>query len=176
MKNSIQIIGVDSVIGDLNTISKSFSYEDIIPVLKKHAEVFASASRQLSPSNSGRLSRSIKVLPPSKKYGVRVIVGPDFTRDNRGTLTIPALATIMEFGADVRRPNTKKKFAKKNESGAAYRRVMINGQWFTMGAAGGRFNPVPAHPFIRPAFDMNKGRVRDAILKDLKELIKKRGK
>lgn len=174
MTKGAKVIGLNELTKDLNHMVKELGYDNIAPILQKHGETVSTAMKGLVNEKTGQLKNSIGVLPPSKKYGIQVIVGPDFKKYHDG-ITTPALAAIIEYGAGIRVPNPKRKKAIIGVDGRRYVRVLIAGQWRTM-AEDKPFQPIPARPFIRPAFDMTKEKVGEGIVKDMKSLIDKKAK
>lgn len=159
-----KLIGLDNLIKDFENLSKDLGYDAIVPVLVKNGEPMAQAMKGMVRENTGRLANSIKVVTPQKKFGIGVIIGPEFKRDGAGTLTLNALAAINEYGAGERKPRR-----------AESKKVLIDGKWRTM-SQDKPFAAIPAKPFIRPAFDMTKEKVGEGIVKDLMRLVDDKAK
>lgn len=163
-----KINGLNKLLDQMEKMGNSLQGEDVQPILLEAAAPIVAAMKGRVRRKTGRLANSIKVLPFNPKYPYSVIIGPDFkengTGGQKGTMTIAALASIQEFGAKARIPK------KTSKRGGDYRRVLINGEWRTMSIST-PFKAIPAHPFIRPVFDMTKESSGEAIKKGLIEII-----
>ena len=166
MAVQVKLTGLKEVEEAIKKMAKSFTADEINEVLNDAAEPLVMAMRGNVPEKTGRLQSTIGVLNrKNSRFPFTVLVGVDYTKDDgKGTMTIPALATVMEYGGAVRKP-------KKNE----FKKVLINGEWITLSVRN-PFASIPAHPYIRPALDMEGGAVQKNIVEGLYKLAMKKGK
>lgn len=167
MAARVEIKGLEEIVDALKKMAKTFTPEDVQEVLTGQGEILAKSMQNLAPVNTGRLRRSIGVLKrDNSKFPYTVLVGIDYSKDVKGsTMTLAALASVVEYGAAARYP-------KKNKP---YKRVLIDGEWRTM-TQEKPFAPIAARPFIRPAFDTNAGMMQKNIIEGLYKIASNRGK
>lgn len=163
-----ELKGLNNLIKQLEAMGKSIEGEDIQPILKIAAAPIVSAMQGKVRRRTGRLANSIKIMPFNPKYPNSLLIGPDF-KVGGGTMSIAALSSIQEFGAKERVP---KKSKGKNGN---FRKVLINGEWRTMSFSA-PFKAIPAHPFIRPVYDMMNEQASEVIKKGLIELVNLKAK
>ncbi len=157
MQTKIQ--GIELTIKKLAMLGQELSVKELRPIVGKAGAKIKDTMQQLAPERTGRLSRSIKVKGGKFAF---VLIGPDFAPDGQGTITIPALTSIIEHGSRDRFPKKKKYLIFRNE----------NGQWVRTASTRG----VSARPFIIPSFERNKDAVYDMIQQDVIKLVKRKAK
>ncbi|RUP37051.1 MAG: HK97 gp10 family phage protein [Acinetobacter sp.] len=156
--------GLPELTAALEKLGKGITPEIAQTILRNSAGEIVQIMKSKVRRKSGRLANSIKIMPKDSKFPYNIIIGPDFTRDGKGTMTIAALASVQEFGARVRVPKKKK-----------YAKVKIGDKWVTM-SKDKPFAVVPAAPFVRPTFDMTNEKVRESIKESLIEEINNQAK
>ena len=157
-----RVKGEKELVEAIKKMAKMYTEKDIKTILNSEAKKLVSTMRGLAPEKTGRLRQHIKVLPKNSNYKYTVLAGIDYKPDGKGTLTIPALASITEYGASAGFPHKNK----------GYWRHQINGEWVTLYERA----PIAPRPFIRPAFDMSKSNIQKNIIKKLATLAKRKGK
>lgn len=166
MAQRVKVTGAKEIEDAIKKMANIFTPEIIEEILTEEAKPMLDNMRSLAPEKTGRLVRSIKILDrKNSKFKYTTLVGIDYKPDGKGTMTIPALASVIEYGATIREP-------KKGE----YRRVKIGDEWVTMGRGDGAFKSIAARPFIRPAYEMHKSRIADNVVKKLYDITQKKGK
>lgn len=166
MAQRVKVTGAKEIEEAIKKMAHLFTPEIIEKILTEEAKPMVETMRSLAPQKTGRLVNSIKVLDrKNSKFKYTTLVGIDYRPDGKGTMTIPALASLMEYGGAFREP-------KRGE----FKRVKIGDEWVTMGKGDGAFASIPARPFIRPGYDMHKGRIAENIVKKLYELTQKKAK
>lgn len=164
MAQRVKLKGLSEVENAIKKMAHIYTPEIIGNILTEEAKPMVETMRGLAPEKTGRLVKHIRVLNrKNEKFKYTTLIGIDYTPDGQGTMTIPALASVIEYGAAVRQPKKGK-----------YAKVKIGDKWVTMRMAG--FASITARPFIRPAFDMHKNRIREGLVKRLYELAQKKGK
>ena len=167
MAQRVKLKGLSEVENAIKKMAHIYTPEIIGKILTEEAKPMVETMRGLAPVHTGRLRKSIKILNrKNEKFKYTTLVGIDYAQDGKGTMTIPALASVIEYGARLREP----------AKGAKYRKVKIGDDWVTMGVGTKAFKSIPARPFIRPAFDMHKNRIREGLVNRLYELAQKKGK
>lgn len=166
MAQRVKLKGLSEVENAIKKMAHIYTPEIIGKILTEEAKPMVETMRGLAPVHTGRLRKSIKILNrKNEKFKYTTLVGIDYAQDGKGTMTIPALASVIEYGARLREP-------KRGE----FKRVKIGDEWVTMGKGDGAFASIPARPFIRPGYDMHKGRIAENIVKKLYELTQKKAK
>lgn len=169
-KNKVQIDGLQDLYSDFKALS-DIDKTEVKRVIKRSVQPMIKTMKSNVRKDTGRLANSIKMIDPdNQKFPFTILVGPDYRPDNRGTMTIAALAAIQEYGAVKRIP-------RKN---AKYKKVLIDGKWKTMSQKT-PFKAIPARPFFRPAVDRHEHQiikevyfgVEDIIIKTKTKIINK---
>ena len=98
--------------------------------------------------NSMTVKKAIKFITKNEgRFPTTVLIGVDSKSVGTDTITVAPLATMLEYGSAPR--------------------------WTKDGSFRGE---VPARPFMRPAFEMNKSQIQDSIKKNLISIIEKQAK
>lgn len=175
--SKVKMDGLQDLIKGLENIGQGLDDKFIKSVLVNAAAPIVATMKAKCPKKSGRLASSIGIIDANNSlYPTLVLIGPDFKAKIKkvdkadNTMTIQALASVVEFGAKIRKP----KSSKKNKS-KEYRRVLINGQYYTM-SLNKPFAAIPARPFIRPAYEMHKDSAQKEIMEALMKEIKNKAK
>jgi len=155
------IEGMAETIRALDAMGVGFE-DEIKPILNPEADYIVGVMQgNLAHEKTGRLMRSIKNINPDKFKNV-VLVGPDRTPDGQGTMTIGALAAIMEYGSAPRVSKSGMPLRFKDESGNWVSKYQVA--------------PVIGNGFVRNTFDMTKEKVNEAVMKGLQIVIEKKAK
>lgn len=158
-KYGVKLNGLADLEKDMKSLS-DLDRKAVKDLLKKAAQPMVDGMRLACREKTGRLSRSIKMInPDDHRFPFTILIGPDYTPDGEGTITIAALASIHEYGAAER-------FPKKKES----KKVLINGEWVTMSKSK-PFKAIPPRPFFRPAIDQYGASVVEEVYKGLQQII-----
>jgi len=175
----VKVEGLSELIKGLEAIGEGLDNKVIKSILTDAAEPIVATMKALCPKKSGRLADSIGLIGnDNPKYPTLVLIGPDFKNVTKkvdksdNTMTIAGLASVIEYGADIRKPKARKGESKK---GLKYRRVFINGKFYTM-SNNKPFAAIPARPFIRPAYEMHKESASKAIMEAMLTEIKNKAK
>lgn len=160
MKN-VSIQGVGELIASLEKMGETLTEKDIQPILHEASMPIINAMKGYVAKKSGRVASKIKAMnPDTKKYPHSLFIGVDYKNDGKGTMTLAALSSVLEYGANIRKPKGKKK----------YKRVLIDGVWRTM-SIDKPFMAIPARPFIRPAFDTTEKTAAKIIMDGINKTI-----
>lgn len=170
-----QVSGTKEIEDAIMKMAKLVTPKQILSIVLPQAEFLRDQMRLMAPEKTGRLRSTIKVLQrDNTKFKYTTLVGVDYKPDGKGTLSIPALAAIIEYGASpaiAGQPTRKTKSSSKTTK-QGYFRTKINGEWVTLRERAA----IPKHPFIRPALDINRQKITDGIIEGLYDLTKKSGK
>jgi len=159
-KYKVEITGLEDLKDDLKALSE-IDKKQVKDLLKKATTPMVQTMKANVGKKSGRLAKSIKLLnPDNPKFPFTVLVGPDYTPDNKGTMTIAALASVQEYGAVARIPR----------KGAKYKKVLIGGKWITM-SKNKPFKAIPPRPFFRPAVDKHQSTIVEDVYFGVQKII-----
>ena len=156
----IHVQGLPELIKALNNMGVCLD-DEIKPILNEQAESIAESMRGNIHERTGRLANSIKNLNPTKfKYAI--LVGPDYTPDGGGTMTIPALAKITEYGRGPVHASKAEFLTFKSQTG----------EWVRKRETAA----LPARSFIRTTYTQVQNTVSEKVVNALSKVIQKKAK
>lgn len=145
---NIRIEGVEDVVKRLDDAKIKNKVRPIRQALRFGAAPMKRDAKAMAPVRTGALKKAIGYINPRSKSQLFIYVGP--RRKNTGVY----YGHFVEFGTAPR------KYRKPQ-----YRR--IGGKWVKVKHTGS----MPAHPFMRPAFEKNKENIEKRFEQKIKKLI-----
>lgn len=134
------------------------------PLIKRAKEIASNAQF------TGNLTKSIGALSDKKLAGepAAIVMGPRRGKGYKGHH-----AHLVEYGTTApRKTKSKSGLSAKIKAGAGFIGPVMNGRVFF----GKEVAPMPAFPFMRPAYDSTAGQVTDNVKRLYSKLIKEGGK
>lgn len=154
-----RIEGLDKTLKALENFD--IDKDAIKQALENEGENLVQVIRNLIPDRTGRMVNAYKMFS-NDRFKTSVMLGYDYTPDGRGTLTKPALASIIEYGRAAVFPKKKEFLRFKN----------AQGEWVTTKSVKAITGKAP----VRRGFDMNKKAIEKNMENVVDGLLKKEAK
>lgn len=142
-KTRVRIKGTEQLVAKLRQLAQVTNGASTEAALRAGAAPIEARAKELAPYKSGSLRRSIHTEVEVSGAKGKAFVGTDLE-----------YAAVQEFGATI------------SAKTGPYLIFQVGGRWVRVPSV-----EIPAHPYLRPAFDQKKGEAVDEIKAALKSMI-----